>query len=115
MHKNLVTIGSIVRLTNLNGQNLYKLSEVRQKYYHMGQEFEINEVFKVEGLEMNENGASEDGTSIQTPKNKEDTDCIVCFSSPKDVILLPCRHFCVCQSCSDSIKFHTNQCPICRE
>ena len=67
IHKNLVTIGSIVRLTNLNGQNIYKLSEVKQKYYHKGgSEFEINEVYKVDGLEMNE---SEDSSNLAS-KNK---------------------------------------------
>ena len=93
MHKNLVTIGQIVRLTNLNGQNLYKLGEVKQKYYHLNQEFEVNEVFKVDGLEMNERSVDE---SARTYKNQEEMDCVVCFSNPKDVILLPCRHFCVC-------------------
>lgn len=106
IHKNLVTIGSIVRLTNLNGQNIYKLSEVKQKYYHKGgSEFEINEVYKVDGLEMNE---SEDSSNLASKNKQEDSDCIVCFSNPKDVILLPCRHYCVCQACCNSIKFHTN-------
>lgn len=36
--------------------------------------------------------------------------CKVCFESPTTAILLPCRHFCLCQSCS----LACSECPICR-
>lgn len=36
--------------------------------------------------------------------------CKVCFESPTAAILLPCRHFCLCQSCS----LACSECPICR-
>jgi len=55
---------------------------------------------------------------IVTPddlKTAKETECIICYTNVKNTILLPCRHFCVCNVCSESIKWHTNQCPICRE
>jgi len=37
-------------------------------------------------------------------------ECVVCLSEPKDTILLPCRHLCVCGTC-----FHQlDKCPVCR-
>ncbi|KAJ7967262.1 Kinesin-like protein [Quillaja saponaria] len=36
--------------------------------------------------------------------------CKVCFELPTAVILLPCRHFCLCKSCS----LACSECPICR-
>lgn len=39
-----------------------------------------------------------------------DGDCVVCLTEQKEVILLPCRHMCVCQSCF----VHIDKCPVCR-
>ncbi|XP_049381060.1 kinesin-like protein KIN-7D, mitochondrial [Solanum stenotomum] len=36
--------------------------------------------------------------------------CKVCFESPTAAMLLPCRHFCLCKSCSLACI----ECPICR-
>ncbi|KAG7306953.1 hypothetical protein JYU34_007077 [Plutella xylostella] len=38
--------------------------------------------------------------------------CVVCTENPKEIILLPCGHVCLCEDCADNIK---EQCPICRE
>ncbi|XP_044487977.1 kinesin-like protein KIN-7D, mitochondrial isoform X2 [Mangifera indica] len=35
--------------------------------------------------------------------------CKICFESPTAAILLPCRHFCLCKSCS----LACSECPIC--
>ncbi|THU69110.1 hypothetical protein C4D60_Mb08t10970 [Musa balbisiana] len=36
--------------------------------------------------------------------------CKVCFESPTAAVLLPCRHFCLCKSCS----LACSECPLCR-
>ena len=38
------------------------------------------------------------------------TECVVCFQRERDVVLYPCKHFCLCRECRYSV--HT--CPICR-
>ncbi|XP_041977519.1 mitochondrial E3 ubiquitin protein ligase 1 [Aricia agestis] len=38
--------------------------------------------------------------------------CVVCTENPKEIILLPCGHVCLCEDCSENIK---HKCPICRE
>jgi len=40
----------------------------------------------------------------------EDDDCVICLSEEPSVILLPCRHQCVCYDCFSQI----DKCPVCR-
>ncbi|KAI8123418.1 Mitochondrial ubiquitin ligase activator of nfkb 1-A [Lucilia cuprina] len=37
--------------------------------------------------------------------------CVVCNINPKEVIILPCGHVCICEDCSEKIKM---TCPVCR-
>ena len=39
-------------------------------------------------------------------------ECIACLTDPRDTILLPCRHLCVCASCFDHLTL--DRCPVCR-
>ncbi|CAM9799855.1 unnamed protein product, partial [Laminaria digitata] len=37
-------------------------------------------------------------------------ECVICLTDPKDTVLLPCRHLCVCAECFR----HVDKCPVCR-
>ena len=37
-------------------------------------------------------------------------ECTVCLSDTADVLLMPCRHLCVCRTC----QVHLDKCPVCR-
>lgn len=37
-------------------------------------------------------------------------ECVVCLTEPKCVVLIPCRHLCVCSSC----LIFVDKCPVCR-
>ena len=37
-------------------------------------------------------------------------ECVVCMSEPKSIILMPCRHVCVCFECVQLL----DKCPVCR-
>ncbi|KAJ3431519.1 sbp (s-ribonuclease binding protein) family protein [Anaeramoeba flamelloides] len=41
---------------------------------------------------------------------EESSECVICFSERKEVILLNCCHLCVCKQCYPQIE----KCPICR-
>lgn len=46
------------------------------------------------------------------PQNlSEDQLCVVCVTNPKEIIILPCGHVCLCEDCSEKIKTY---CPVCR-
>ncbi|XP_076064744.1 uncharacterized protein LOC143038905 [Oratosquilla oratoria] len=40
--------------------------------------------------------------------------CVVCQDHVKCVILLPCRHLCLCDACRSAIITRDNACPMCR-
>lgn len=31
-------------------------------------------------------------------------DCVICLSDPRDTIVLPCRHLCLCRSCAHTLR-----------
>ncbi|CAN0535843.1 unnamed protein product, partial [Ectocarpus sp. 12 AP-2014] len=37
-------------------------------------------------------------------------ECVICLTDPKNTLLLPCRHLCVCTECFR----HVDKCPVCR-
>lgn len=47
-------------------------------------------------------------------QEREDRLCVVCQDRPKRVILLPCRHLCLCDACRSAIITRDNTCPVCR-
>ncbi len=42
----------------------------------------------------------------------ENSTCVVCQVEPKTVLLMPCRHLCICKQCSENAKLLS--CPLCR-
>jgi hypothetical protein len=41
--------------------------------------------------------------------------CVLCFDAPKDHIILPCYHVCVCEVCTNLLtQMSKPTCPICR-
>lgn len=47
-------------------------------------------------------------------QEREDRLCVVCQDRIKRVILLPCRHLCLCDACRSAIITRDNCCPVCR-
>jgi ankyrin repeat protein len=41
----------------------------------------------------------------------EETMCVVCMDAPKNRVVLPCMHMCVCEACAQRLSDH---CPVCR-
>lgn len=42
---------------------------------------------------------------------REDQLCVVCRERPREIIILPCGHVCLCEDCSIDIN---ERCPVCR-
>jgi len=38
--------------------------------------------------------------------------CIICMENPKNIVLLPCKHMCMCKQCYEQSAL--TLCPICR-
>jgi hypothetical protein len=45
----------------------------------------------------------------------EETLCVLCMDAPKDHIIIPCGHQCVCEACAEELKkARSSLCPFCR-
>ena len=49
-------------------------------------------------------------TLTQQTSAAQESVCVVCMSAARSVVLIPCGHLAVCQSCYGRLQ----QCPICR-
>jgi len=46
--------------------------------------------------------------------DRQGTQCNVCLDRPRETVLQPCGHVCLCLQCADRIRRGENQCPVCR-
>ena len=44
---------------------------------------------------------------------EEEKLCVICRESTKEVLIMPCRHLCVCKDCGHRVELE--RCPLCRE
>jgi len=70
------------------------------------------EVKVTEGLLENKASAESETDEIHGMKRKreEERNCVVCMEMEKKVLLLPCKHVCLCEGCSVNVDV----CPLCR-
>jgi hypothetical protein len=59
---------------------------------------------------------ADDKTAVASPQGDGDAGgmCCCCWELPKSVVLLPCRHMCVCEACGLD-EAALPKCPMCRE
>jgi E3 ubiquitin-protein ligase MUL1 len=53
------------------------------------------------------------GAAAGPGDSTQENSCVVCLTSPREVILLDCGHVCLCMDCLEMLPSRT--CPICRE
>lgn len=75
------------------------------------QQFSHDTAVMLEVLEVFGSEICPDGVSRQ--------ECSVCQSEPRNTMVLPCRHMCLCAGCSEYIRTRTQYrsyaCPLCRK
>ena len=61
-----------------------------------------------------DNSANTDCISSTTSASRQLNDylCQICLDAPRDCLLEPCMHFCICVSCVTRLS--DNKCPVCR-
>lgn len=75
-----------------------------------------------EGGSTEEDEDEEDNDSNELTPSQNELICGICFSNPRDVLLIPCNHFKFCSSCYASHSEESKQkgntdilCPYCRQ
>mmetsp|Transcript_26933 Transcript_26933/g.50309 ORF Transcript_26933/g.50309 Transcript_26933/m.50309 type:complete len:405 (-) Transcript_26933:137-1351(-) len=61
--------------------------------------------------------STEEGDSSPAPIDNLDTDtseCVICLTDEKEVVVYPCRHMCMCITCAEALPSQGNKCPMCR-
>lgn len=74
------------------------------RLYHIKQVYNVND-----DLEVGNKGVS------QSMHVKSVADCSICLTHPVNTLMLPCRHYATCFTCTQTLHASTNKCPICRE
>ena len=52
---------------------------------------------------------------IDSGKMEDNDRCCVCLTNPKDVIIKPCLHQCICYQCFQLIDGQNQKCPLCKQ
>jgi hypothetical protein len=79
----------------------------------MSQELqELRQVINNLGGEMSNSITTPAATAAEAPRQLTDYLCQICLDAPRDCLLEPCMHFCLCARCVNQLP--ESKCPICR-
>lgn len=89
------------------------LGDVEQRVWVRHRWFEMRDVF---GLDATANAsATSSSTSTSVASGSDGALCVVCLTSPRSILALPCRHAALCLDCANEVRRRNRQCPVCRE
>ncbi|RID42997.1 hypothetical protein BRARA_J02838 [Brassica rapa] len=89
----------ITQVTYVKEDGEIKPSVIKQFISVNGTRYELQDIYGI-------------GDAVDENARKE---CVICLSEPRDVLVLPCRHMCMCVGCAKELRFQTNLCPVCRQ
>jgi hypothetical protein len=55
---------------------------------------------------------------VRVFENEEEPNCVICLDNVKEIILVPCGHYCLCKSCFtklSEVSYGSRKCPMCRQ
>ncbi|ORX49690.1 hypothetical protein BCR36DRAFT_412664 [Piromyces finnis] len=96
----------------------YNIKSIDQKVMIKNNLYRLQEIYGFTDIN--------DAEQVVTNEVNCSIECVICLSEPRNTVVLPCRHLCVCQDCADilcnqsrqdsrSSYLSTPRCPICRQ
>ena len=108
---------SICSLDKIN-DNGYSIKVTKQKLWVEGVEYLLQEVYGIEnklhGGGVGGEGGEGGGDELDADEVDLGAECVICMTDPRDTLLLPCRHLCLCSGCAGNLRYQSSNCPICR-
>ena len=52
--------------------------------------------------------------NIKIYQDEHNDECAICMDENKEMVFVPCGHFCTCKKCAKAIKNIHGSCPMCR-
>lgn len=62
----------------------------------------------------NRNSTESDGNVSNDEDVIDDRYCVICQERYKCILILPCKHVCICSECNLLLRGYNRQCPMCR-
>ena len=105
---------SLIAVVEKNQNGSYTLKPFIQKMFIDGLCYLIQEIYGIENKTSPTTKLADQYISPEDEFEDSASECVVCLSDPRDTLILPCRHLCLCNACADSLRYQANNCPICR-
>lgn len=96
------TMCSIER--SVDQTSIHIIKPLKQKLIVNGVAYLVQEIFGLENKEQDQQQLLDESVG----------ECIICMTNPRDTVILPCRHLCICNGCAETLRYKLNNCPICR-
>jgi len=96
-----ITIANIIKSNSAsNNTPIYDLKVITQKILFGGITYVVYDIYGIEQIKYGPTSHQEE--------------CVICLSEPRNSVVLPCRHLCLCNQCAEELRYQSNKCPICR-
>jgi hypothetical protein len=73
--------------------------------------FEIKSIY---GLDVEGDNAAGEAAQEGQIEDGEGKECLICLTEPRNTLIMPCGHLCVCSDCGNTIHTKKYTCPVCR-
>lgn len=61
-----------------------------------------------------DDSAFQQSAKVEKIFEDEDPTCAICLYEERNVVVVPCGHYCMCKECATQIAQSTGTCPLCR-
>ena len=75
-----------------DGPNNIRFKFLKQKLLYNNQIMDLNDIYGI------------DNTAAVNREDEAQKECVVCYTTTKDTVVLPCRHMCLCIDCSQIVR-----------